>query len=417
MRRGGARALAVAVAFVAACGATAADLSTLYDPATLEQWQPRYERTTLKIRDEVILPVLLTEERQRLGVPRVVFPPFADGNYKDHPLAFYALSGPPRVVMPVMSLHFLDELCIAYAWLQVNGYRLETVSEYTAMLRYHEFPAGRVPPPLAALQIPANALQDRRVDELALGHFVTARTFLLLHEMGHIYHGHRAASYAESQANEEQADRFAAMVMKRTALPPLGMLVFFLADAHWSGYPSAEGSTHPLSGARLQALARQVNDPGIADGLVLLGELIDDAVIRAGFVATGKAGRLVALAPRRRGELPKLAAALVTAEAAAAFSGVYVGQGMQAGEREPFPIRLALVRRGESVNGEYTFGLGVGEIHGNAIGDTLEFDWKWAGRGGRGRLASRDGGASFAGTWGNDTSADNAGTWHARRQP
>jgi hypothetical protein len=177
------------------------------------------------------------------------------------------------------------------------------------MLRYKDFADGKAPPPLQALQIPDNALKDPRVDQLALGHFVTARTFILLHELGHLYHAHRATSYEQSRHNEEEADRFAAVVMRRTPLTPLGALVFFFADAHWSGYPSSAQDTHPLSGSRLRSLARQIDDPDIAAGLEKVGEFLDDPDIRAGFAATGKAGELAALAPRRPGEMPRTAPA------------------------------------------------------------------------------------------------------------
>lgn len=403
-----------ALALVAApCAAR--DLPALYDWAMLEQSRPSYERTTLRILNDVILPALLDEHRQRLGQPQVDFPLFAAGELRGRPLAFYALAAPPRAVMPMHSLRFLDDLCTAYAWLQVNGYGLETVSEYTAMLRHHDFPGGRVPLPLTALQIPANALANQRVDELALSHFVTARTFLLLHEMGHLLHGKRATSSAHSRASEEDADRFAASAMKRAGLPPLGILVFFMADAHWAGFPSSERDTHPLSGARMRALARHVDDPELARGLATLGTLVDDPEIRSGFAATGKAGNVAALAPRRRGELPKLTPA--AAGAMSAFEGRYAGESRQAGEPRAFAIQLALARRGEQVDGEYTFGLGVGTIRGTIVGNTLEFVWDWAGKKGRGRFVSRDGGSSFAGTWGFADSADDAGTWNGQRKP
>lgn len=410
--------LLLALVTLGSTSVVARDLSSLYDQATLEQWRPRYERSTLKILHEVILPVLKTEEKARLGgVPRIDFPIYADGVLKGRPLAFYVPAGPPRAVFPVLSLHFLDELCTAYAWLQVNGYSLETVSEYTAMLRYKDFPGGRAPPPLRALQIPDNALQDPRVDELALGHFVTARTFILLHELGHIYHAHRATSFGESRRNEEEADRFAAMVMQRTPLPPLGALVFFLADAHWAGYPSAAEDTHPLSGARLRTLARHVDDPGLARDLTAFGELLDDPDIRSGFAATGKAGNLAALAPRRPGALPKTAYPSAPGGAATAFNGTFAGETTQRGDPRAFPILLDLERDGNRVNGRYTFGIGVGTIRGTVSGDTLDFDWEWAGNRGRGRFASRDGGNAFGGTWGYRDSAENAGTWKARRTP
>jgi hypothetical protein len=257
MKAGAALALAL-VAWVSPATVWARDLSGLYDQSVLEQWRPRYERSTTKILNEVILPVLTAEERRRLGgeTPRVDFPLLADAPLRGHPLMFYVPPDLGRVVMPISALKFLDDTCTAYAWLQVNGYSLETISEYTAMLRYKPAPpGGRHPAPLTALHIPTDALADRRVDELALGHFVTARTWLLLHELGHIYYRHSASSYAQSRQNEEQADDFATRVMRRTALPPLGILVFFMVDAHWSGYQASGQDTHPMSGTRVRKLA------------------------------------------------------------------------------------------------------------------------------------------------------------------
>ena len=90
-------------------------------------------------------------------------------------------------MLPALSLKFLDDLCTAYAWLQIKGYSLETVSEYTAILKYGRPPPGGFPPharnvhdrqqdtparrraddrdrycrPLKALHIPENALDER----------------------------------------------------------------------------------------------------------------------------------------------------------------------------------------------------------------------------------------------------------------
>jgi hypothetical protein len=254
------------------------------------------------------------------------------------------------------------------------------------------------------------------VDTLALGHFVTARTFILLHELGHIYHAHRAATYEQSRHYEEEADRFAAMVMRRTPLTPLGALVFFFADAHWSGYPSSAEDTHPLSGSRLRALARQVDDPDLAGGLTKIGEFLDDPDIRAGFAASGKSGNVAALAPRRQGEMPRVTTVAQPSVAPLAFHGRYVGKTTQAGTREPFPIELILERHGNSVKGHYAFGIGVGSVSGTVVGDILHFDWTWAGNHGRGKFASRDEGDAFDGTWGYRDSVENAGTWHGRRE-
>jgi hypothetical protein len=138
----------------------AADLSGLYDPATLDYWRPRYERSTTKIFEQVIQPALLTHEKQRIGNILLDFRLYGEGRAKEHPLQFYVPPDNSRVVMPIASLKFLDDLCTAYAWLQIKGYTLETISEYTGVLRYKGFPDGRYPRPLKALQIPDDALND-----------------------------------------------------------------------------------------------------------------------------------------------------------------------------------------------------------------------------------------------------------------
>ena len=385
-----------------------ADADGLYDRATLDQWGQRYQRSTQRIIDEVIRPALLAEEQTRLADAHLDLPVHAEGTQRGRPLAFYADGW--RVVMPVYSLKFLDDLCTAYAWLQFNGYSLETISDYTAMLRYGEVQATPAYAPLAALGIPADALDDQRVDELALGHFVTARTFILLHELGHIYHGHRGGTGAQSRANEEAADRFAAEVMARTPLPPLGSLVFFMADASWAGYPAAEDDTHPLSGARLRTLAARVEDRGLARGLDTLAELMDDPDIRTGFAAAGKTASLASLKPRRPGELPG------TAQDGAqhAFDGAFVGEANQHGDAT-FPVRIDFVRDGERVRAQYSFGVGTGHLAGRVTGRRLDFEWQWAGNFGRGVFETSEDGARFDGTWGYLRSHDNAGNWNGGR--
>jgi hypothetical protein len=397
--------------------ATTTDLSSLYDKSTLEYWGERYKRSTNKILHEVIWPALLSKEQQNLGGrPVLYFPLYGEGEARQSPLSFYTPINRNVIVLPVFSLKFLDDLCTASAWLQVKGYSLETVSEYTAILFYGKPPPGGFPPPLKALGIPEDVLKDPKVDELALAHFVTARTFILLHEMGHILYDHKATNDNESIRNEQQADRFAAKVMERTPLPPLGMLIWFFADAHWTGFPPRHG-THPLSGERVSALADHIDDPSLAQELRRLGkEFLDDPDIRAGFVATGKAGDLAALAPRRSGELPRLKLESKPEAQEALFSGVYRGELVQFGEEpEPMAIELILKRHGDHVTGRYTFGLGFGAIKdGRVVDNRLFFDWEWAGNYGQGVLEGRDDG-SFTGTWGYREARSGAGTWTGRR--
>ncbi len=92
--------------------------------------------------------------------------------------------------------------------------------------------------------------------------------------MGHIYHRHNARTNAESVRNEQQADQFAARVMQRTPLPPLGVLIFFMADAGWSGFSGSD--RHPLSGKRVRALADHVDTRGLASQLREFGKLLED---------------------------------------------------------------------------------------------------------------------------------------------
>jgi hypothetical protein len=393
----------------------ASDLAQVYDRSALDYWGGRYKHSTSKILNEVIWPALMSEEKRRLGgKPLLEFPLFAEGEARGHPLAFYVPVSGDRIVFPVFSLKFLDDLCTAYAWLQINNYSLETVSEYTAILKYGEAPPGGFPPPLKALHIPEKAVSNPRVDELALGHFVTARTFLLLHGMGHILYGHRARTFAESVRNERQADRFAATVMQRTPLPPLGVLIFFLADAHWSDFPAIGSDTHPLSGERVRALAGYVDHPGLAQGLRELGTFLDNPDIRAGFVATGKAGDLAALVPRRSRELARREVGPSEGGGTALFDGVYGGEFVQFLEPGPMPMEFVLERRGERVRGRYTFGLGFGTIKGKVVDRRLYYDWEWAGNYGKGVLEDRDNGG-FTGSWGYREARSGAGTLTGRR--
>ena len=105
--------------------ATAADHAVLYEPATLQYWGARYQRSTTKILTDLIWPALLSAEKRRFGrQPVVDFPLSAEGKARQQPLAFYGPADLSRVVMPVFALKGLDDLCTASAWLQVKAYRL-----------------------------------------------------------------------------------------------------------------------------------------------------------------------------------------------------------------------------------------------------------------------------------------------------
>ena len=237
----------------------------LYDRQTLEYWQKRYSKSTTRILKEGLEPHLTAQERQALANVKLAFP-LRESNL----ISFYASFPPPKIAFPVESLKFLDDLCIAYAWLWANDYRFETIEEYIAML-YHkkqsDFPGGRYPRPLEALGIPTNALDNPEVDRLSLRLFNSARAFILAHELAHLLYRHTGGKVQD----EMQADRFAVELLSRTHTIPMGAILYFQALAHLTPnraqFPSdaawqkflKEESTHPLTSQRIRAIANNLN--------------------------------------------------------------------------------------------------------------------------------------------------------------
>jgi hypothetical protein len=160
----------------------------------------------------------------------------------------------------------------------------------------------------------------------------------------------------------------------------------------------------------VKELANYVDDRNLARMLRKFGDLLDDPDVRAGFVATGKAGDLSALAPRRPGELPRVQIKPSEGTPTTFFEGFYRGEFVQFPEPEPTAIELSLERRNNYVQGRYSFGLGVGTIKGTVESKQLYFNWKWAGNYGQGIFKIRKDG-SFTGTWGNREVRSGAGTW------
>ena len=246
-------------------------VSKMYDRAAVAREQARLESRIREIYVRAFEPSLTPEERRALS--GVIFQVPLDGDpvYGDHDpvLGYYSDSRTRVVTMPAISLLFFEELCVAMAWLQVNGYRLETVEEYVAMLKYKDARAfgGRYAAPLKALGIPVNAVSDPKVNDLSLRFRNTGYAFILGHELGHIRYqhaGYDGVPLAVSQANERQADRFGLDLMRRTSTIPMGAMLFFQAgiyyfdnradfpsDAAWQAYLS-RSATHPLTVDRLE---------------------------------------------------------------------------------------------------------------------------------------------------------------------
>ncbi|MFC1863100.1 hypothetical protein ACFL1Z_04050 [Thermodesulfobacteriota bacterium] len=258
--------------------AGAKDLSTLYSQDTLSYWQTRYPKNIQHNFLNVIMPILNSNEKNILSSTKLVFPLI--GEHGGDPLEFYSYfdqSG-PKVAMPILSIKFFDDLAIAYAWLWVNRYSIETVSDYVATLKYNDhnkFHLSKYPQPLDALNIPRNALENSDVDDLSQKILKSAMIWILNHELGHIYHRHPGygpdVSAEQAQKNEEQADRFATELMRRIGVAPIGMANFFTVASHWwsnrGDFTSdqawryyLENKTHPLTAGRLKMLAQDIQE-------------------------------------------------------------------------------------------------------------------------------------------------------------
>lgn len=309
-----------------------ADYSTLYDTRTLVADKPRYQRRLTELLQQGIRPALTDTQRRSLGQVQLRFPLPRGG---DHPLNFmaYADGREGFVVLPVLSLKFLEDLATAYAWLHVSGHSLETIDEYVTMLRFQspgDFPGNRYPPPLDALRVPAGALNDSRVDDLSLRFRNTAYAFVLLHELGHLHLEHRGyggISRATARANESAADRFALEALERADTIPMGAILYFQAQAYsqpnrgqfaseaaWERF-LANDATHPVTAERLQSMARYLGGAAgrasapaerttlrfIATRLAGIAETLSDAHIQRCMAVVGRRTDLSSLQPRRAG--------------------------------------------------------------------------------------------------------------------
>ena len=250
---------------------SAQDASSLYPDGTLKHWQPRYAENLRWNFENVVRPMLRSSERLNLAEVQLHFPLKAEREVGL--FAFYSTpqADPPVVAMPVLSIKFFDDLCVANAWLEENDYELGTVTDYVAMLKYlpsGSFPGGRYLPPLAALQIPANALDNPRVDSLSQKLLKSGLLWVLIHELAHVRYkhpGYDEVSADQAQQQETEADRFATEIMRRIGVAPVGVAQFFTiatylwpnradftSDVAWQIY--LENTPHPLTTARLRTL-------------------------------------------------------------------------------------------------------------------------------------------------------------------
>ncbi len=231
----------------------AADWSSLYDTAKLEEQRPRLQKALDLVIEKEITPFVSPQQATAFGLQKVDLP---DNGFRTDPLDFYAESS--QIVLPVRTLLFVEDLARAYGWMWANRYTTKTVDEYLSMLRYRPasaFPDGKYPAPLAALHVPENALSDPHAVEASVRLRRTAYAFMLLHQFAHLQLHHESkGGHSFSDAQEEEADRYALEIMKNNGVTPTGVLLVMYSSLFLeAGEP---GALHPVTSHRLDTMAR-----------------------------------------------------------------------------------------------------------------------------------------------------------------
>uniref|UniRef100_UPI00356451DF hypothetical protein n=1 Tax=Immundisolibacter sp. TaxID=1934948 RepID=UPI00356451DF len=389
----------------ALAGSTLAnDFATLYAPAQLDRTRERTVPGVLANFRDVVWPALTAAEREQLGQVDLSFPALGPNG----PLDFYATAPPATINLPLTSLRFYADICLAAASLNRTGQSPQPVYDYLAMLKHRpaaDFADDRYPAPLAALGIPESARDDPRLDQIFYHCYASTVVFILGHELAHLYYqdpGYApGVPRAVAKRNETRADAFALELMRRLAAPPIGTPVFFMALAHLEAnrydfrteaefQAALAEATHPLTSARLRAIAgalreraadfaRADADPGATrDSLSQVGSeieriaaLLDDPDIQQGIGLTAQSTDPAVFVQRHS---PPVTGAHGTLQR---FSGRYRGKILDA-QGVAMSVEVVLERLGNQVSGHYAFGMGDGVISDGVIRDeVLYYNWRW----------------------------------------
>lgn len=264
--------LALLALLLAAGGAQAQAIAEIYPEEALAADRARFEQRLEQLYQRGLWDFLDGPDKQALADVRLRFPLIGANR---NPFDFYAYQDgrTPTVELPVLSLRFIEDLSIAWAWRQVHRYSLEPFDEYVAMLKYRspgDFPGARYPDPLTALGVPTRIWeQEPAVDELSLRLRNTAWAFVLAHELGHQrqrHPGNAAVDPKTSQRHESEADQFALDLLARSETIPMGMVLWFQATVGFfpnrADFDSGAAyedwrreATHPVNPERMQAMA------------------------------------------------------------------------------------------------------------------------------------------------------------------
>lgn len=241
----------------------------VYESKNLVKERQRLEQRSRQMY-ETLKQFLSQDQRQSFANTTISYPTIsADATF----LNFFANSYNNEIILPIHSLLLLEDICTAYAWFHFHGYKYETINEYASIIFYQDksvFSDGNFEP-LKALGIPANALSNNAVNEMSLRYRNSSYTFIIAHEMAHIYYAHKGNANAlpeKSRADESDADKFAIELLLKDNEIPLGALLFFQmtafiaspnkfdysSDAAWK--VAIADATHPVSAERVVNLSK-----------------------------------------------------------------------------------------------------------------------------------------------------------------
>jgi hypothetical protein len=222
----------------------ASDWSSLYSTDNLAHEKPRLQHLVESVAVNDIGPYLTNGQRLLFGALPIDLP--LNSNAAS-PIDVSLHHG-GKVVLPVLTLLFVEDLAKAYAWLWSNRFSSETIDEYISMLRYRraaDLPEGKYPTPETALHVPANALQNVNANKMFVRLRTTAYMFLVLHQM--------EQERTSGEMEDEQADLFALDVMKRNSETPFGLLLLMDAGVY------LPDPAHPVTARRLLAMAHYLD--------------------------------------------------------------------------------------------------------------------------------------------------------------
>ncbi len=432
-------------------------LGDLYSDQELDYWQKKYQDNIQWNFDNLILARLTHAERKKLGNIKLNFPLRAEGKLRNNPIQFYAMGH--TIHIPVLSVRFFDEITQAWGYLLSNNGDMKLVSDYLAMIRNRDpadFPGGRFPAPLDALNIPKDAWKhDNKMDDISQKALKSAIVWILAHELAHIYYQHPGygpeLTRIDAQKNEAQADQFASQITRRIGLAPVGIVQYFMVMAHmepglsdfknneaWQHYLKTE-ATHPLTASRLTAIAQELNNSpqdftseemdqktaiermeSISNQILAIGAILSNPKMHQLLVVAGLSTDLQSL--RQKSSVVPVIDQKVSClkdESQTPFHGQFDGtytRYLNNGQNETLPIHLLLYRSGNRVVGRFNFSVGEGSLSGRIVqGKQMLYDWQWGNTRGQGLFEISESGW-LLGQWGYDRSAKDGGTWKLCRK-